>query len=172
MQLALFEALLSRRLRGCWGDGGKSPEGPACTINLPDPARAIRDSHHNLEHFEQSLAPQCFPGRASLVLGGAQFGRGRECWEDLKKLLFIYVSQRAPAIALSRTVGSLFSVNRSALARPQNSVEQRGRRTAMGVFGKRAPSHLIPISPENVASKDWVVWKLARSLAHRQIGCG
>ena len=27
----------------------------------------------------------------------------------------------------------------------------------MGVFGKRAPSHLIPISPDNVASKDWVV---------------
>jgi hypothetical protein len=40
----------------------------------------------------------------------------------------------------------------------------------MGVFGKRAPSHLIPISPDNSASKDWVVlleagndrWPVAR----------
>ena len=50
------------------------------------------------------------PSLFGALLGGAQFGRGRECWEDLKKLLFIYVPQRAPAIALSRTVGSLFSV--------------------------------------------------------------
>ena len=58
------------------------------------------------------FAPQCFPGRAfGAALRGAQFGRARECWEDLKKLLFFYVSQRAPAIALSRTVGSLFSAN-------------------------------------------------------------
>ena len=27
----------------------------------------------------------------------------------------------------------------------------------MGVFGKRAPSHLIPVSPDNAASNDWVV---------------
>ena len=27
----------------------------------------------------------------------------------------------------------------------------------MGVFGKRAPRHLIPLSPDNAASKDWVV---------------
>jgi hypothetical protein len=31
---------------------------------------------------------------------------------------------------------------------------RRGRRTAMG---KREPSHLIPISPDNAASKDWVI---------------
>ena len=27
----------------------------------------------------------------------------------------------------------------------------------MGVFGKRAPSHLIPVSRDNAASNDWVV---------------
>jgi hypothetical protein len=27
----------------------------------------------------------------------------------------------------------------------------------MGVFGKRAPRHLIPISPDNAASNDWVI---------------
>jgi hypothetical protein len=27
----------------------------------------------------------------------------------------------------------------------------------MGIFGKRAPSHLIPVSPDNAASSDWVV---------------
>jgi len=27
----------------------------------------------------------------------------------------------------------------------------------MGVFGKRAPSHLIPVSPENATSNDWVI---------------
>jgi hypothetical protein len=27
----------------------------------------------------------------------------------------------------------------------------------MGVFGKRAPSHLIPVSPDSAASNDWVV---------------
>jgi hypothetical protein len=27
----------------------------------------------------------------------------------------------------------------------------------MGVFGKRAPSHLIPVSPDNAASNDWVI---------------
>ena len=26
----------------------------------------------------------------------------------------------------------------------------------MGVFRKRAPSHLIPVSPDNAASNDWV----------------
>jgi hypothetical protein len=33
---------------GASGDGGKSPDGPACTGTLPDPARAICDSHHDL----------------------------------------------------------------------------------------------------------------------------
>jgi len=27
----------------------------------------------------------------------------------------------------------------------------------MGVFRKRAPSHLIPVSPDNAASNDWVI---------------
>ena len=27
----------------------------------------------------------------------------------------------------------------------------------MGVFRKREPSHLIPVSPDNAASKDWVI---------------
>jgi hypothetical protein len=27
----------------------------------------------------------------------------------------------------------------------------------MGVFRKRKPSHLIPVSPDNAASKDWVI---------------
>jgi hypothetical protein len=27
----------------------------------------------------------------------------------------------------------------------------------MGVFGKRTPSHLIPVSPDSAASNDWVV---------------
>ena len=52
LQLALFEALLSRRLRGCWGDGGKSPEGPTCASHFANPATAIRDGQHILEHCE------------------------------------------------------------------------------------------------------------------------
>ena len=115
LQLALFKALLSRRLRGCRGTGVSRRNGLLALGNLPDPARAIRDSHHNLEHFEQSrlqIRAAVFP-RPSLfgaLLGGVQFGRGRECWEDLKKLLFIYVPQRAPAIALWRTVGLFFQL--------------------------------------------------------------
>jgi hypothetical protein len=42
------------------------------------------------------------PSLFSALLGDAQFRRGRGCWEDVKKLLFVYVPQRAPAIALSR----------------------------------------------------------------------
>jgi hypothetical protein len=52
LQLALFEALLSRRLRGCWGDRGKSPEGPTCASHFANPATAIRDGQHILEHCE------------------------------------------------------------------------------------------------------------------------
>jgi hypothetical protein len=52
LQLALLGALLSRRLRGCRGTGVSRRK--AALPNLPDPARAIRDSHHILEHFEQS----------------------------------------------------------------------------------------------------------------------
>jgi hypothetical protein len=72
------------------------------------------DSNDAQDARQRAGADPALAGRsASLfgaLLGGAQFGRGRERWEDLKKLLFIYVPQRAPAIALSRTVGPLFSV--------------------------------------------------------------
>ena len=40
------------RLRGCWGDGGKSPEGPTCASHFANPATAIRDGQHILEHCE------------------------------------------------------------------------------------------------------------------------
>ena len=53
LQLALFEALLSRRRRGCRGTGVNRRKGHLLDT-LPNPARAIRDSHHNLQHFEQS----------------------------------------------------------------------------------------------------------------------
>ena len=33
--------------RGCWGDGGKSPEGPDCDEHLARPGKSHRDSHHN-----------------------------------------------------------------------------------------------------------------------------
>jgi hypothetical protein len=81
LQLALFEALLSGRPGVL---GGKSPEGPTCGATWPDPARAIRDSHHILEHFEQSrrIGPRrsispAEPLWCLILLEGAQFGRGR-----------------------------------------------------------------------------------------------
>jgi hypothetical protein len=109
---------------GVSGDGGKSPEGLTCTRNLPDPARAIRDGQHILEHFEQSrlqIRAAVFP-RPSLfgaLLGGAKSGRGRECWEDLKKLLFVLRSSASPgdrALVPCGLWARFFQLNRSALA--------------------------------------------------------
>jgi hypothetical protein len=62
LQLALFEALLSRRLRGCRGTGAKSPEGPTPPI-LPNPARAICDDRHKfgalrMLPYDQRPVPQ------------------------------------------------------------------------------------------------------------------
>ena len=37
-----------------------------------------------------------------LIGGRRTIQTGKGCWEDVKKLLFVYVPQRAPAIVLSR----------------------------------------------------------------------
>jgi hypothetical protein len=68
-----------------------------------------------------TASPQYLPGRASLVpyWGGAEFGRGRECWEDLKKLLFVLRSSASPgdrALVPCGLWARFFQLNRSALA--------------------------------------------------------
>ena len=40
LQLALFDALLSRQLPGVSGDGGKSPEGPTCSSRVARPGKS------------------------------------------------------------------------------------------------------------------------------------
>ena len=49
LQLARFDALLSRRLRGCRGTAVSRRKGLLAVSKLPDPARAIRDGQHILE---------------------------------------------------------------------------------------------------------------------------
>jgi hypothetical protein len=38
----------------CRGDAFRPATDRISAVTLPDPARAIRDDHHDLEHFEQS----------------------------------------------------------------------------------------------------------------------
>jgi hypothetical protein len=98
---------------GVGGTGVSRRQGLLAVGVLPDPARSsVTDiticsiSSSRDGSGDAAVFPR--PSLFGASLGGAQFGRGRECWEDLKKPLFIDVPQRAPAIALSRTVGSLF----------------------------------------------------------------
>jgi hypothetical protein len=60
---------------------------------------SISSSRDGSGEIRAALFPR--PSLFSALLGDAQFRRGRGCWEDVKKLLFVYVPQRAPAIALS-----------------------------------------------------------------------
>ena len=87
---------------------------------------------------------------------GGQNSDGEAGVAKLRKRLFVSVPQSEPRRSRSRGLWVCFfsPKNRSP---PKWRREQRGRRTAMGVFGKRAPSHLIPVSPDNAASNDWVV---------------
>jgi hypothetical protein len=51
------------------------------------------------------------PSLFGALLGGAQFGRGRECWERPKETLFVVLlgEPRRSRSPPARTVGSLFS---------------------------------------------------------------
>jgi hypothetical protein len=47
-------ALFMRGNGWCRGDAFRPATDRISAVTLPDPARAIRDDHHDLEHFEQS----------------------------------------------------------------------------------------------------------------------
>jgi hypothetical protein len=93
LQLALFEALLSRRLRGCRGGTGVSRRKGLLAVGvLPDPARVIQPSQFGafraVATDRAKFSPQYFPGRALwCLIGGRTIRTGKGVLG--KKLLFL-----------------------------------------------------------------------------------
>jgi hypothetical protein len=151
LQLALFEALLSRRLGGVGGTGvsrrkglpqwgfcrtGQGPSVTAITIC------SISSSRDGIGQIRAAAFPQ--PSPVGAVFGHHNSYGEWECRERPRETLLVALLSEAPVIALhlARTAGSLFSPKSIGAGTGPKIARrtQRGRRTAMGVFGKRAPS--------------------------------
>jgi hypothetical protein len=87
---------------------------------------------------------------------GAHNWNGEAGVAKLKKRLFVSVPQSEPRRSRSRGRWARFFSPK--IDRPQNGVENNADGGLQWVsLEKGAPSHLIPVSPDNAASNDWVV---------------